>query len=127
VTQQGIARLLAALDQSEAGRAAIVIIQGDHGSRTIDFIPGAHGPTPLQRDMAVMHSAFFAVRVPGQASASLEGRFALDALLGDLAARGFTAAPRPAQTPAQVYLMDERWIPAERVALPGFPQKFVKN
>jgi hypothetical protein len=127
MTQGGLRRLLEALDQTPAGRDAIVLIQGDHGSRTVDEIPQSDGPEPSLRAMTVSHSAFFAVRVPGQPAALVPGRFALDALLGSFAANGFAAAPHPAVAPAEVYLMDERWIPRKRISLPEFTQKLTRH
>jgi hypothetical protein len=127
MTGGGLTRLLAALDKTPAGRAAIVIIQGDHGSRTLDYLPIAGGGVPGARDMTVAHSAFFAIRVPGQAAASIGSRFALDELFGAFAATGFTAAPRPVAGPAEVYLMDPFWVPKDRVTLPPFTQKLPEN
>ena len=127
MTEHGLRNLISSLDKSAAGRAAIVIIQGDHGSRTLDFLPIAGGPAPSQRELTVTHSAFFAMRVPGQAATKVEGRFALDELFGAFAATGFTAAPRPVAGPAEVYLMDPYWIPKQRVALPPFAQKLREN
>lgn len=127
MTSGGLTRMLAALNKTEAGRAAIVIIQGDHGSRTVDYLPVAGMGVPAARDMTVAHSAMFAIRVPGQAAVKAEGRFALDELFGAFAATGFTAAPRPIAGPAEVYLMDPYWIPKDRVALPPFAQKLPEN
>jgi hypothetical protein len=127
MTGGGLTRMLAALDKTAAGRSAIVIIQGDHGSRTVDYLPIAGMGVPAGRDMTVAHSAFFAIRVPGQAAGSVSGRFALDELFGAFAATGFTAAPRPVAGPAAVYLMDPYWIPKERVLLPPFAQKLPEN
>jgi hypothetical protein len=127
MTGGGLARMLAELDKTEAGRAAIVVIQGDHGSRTVDYLPIAGMKVAGARDMTVAHSAFFAVRVPGQRAASISGRFALDELFGGFAASNFTAAPRPVAGPAEVFLMDPYWIPKQRVALPPFVQKLPKN
>lgn len=127
MTDEAIARLLAALDATDAGRQAIVVIQGDHGSRTVDGVPFAGESAPDPRTLAVTYSAFFAIRVPGQPAQLVEGRYALDELLGGFAASGFSAAPRPAAGPARVWLMDPRWIPAKEIALPPFAQKFPKN
>lgn len=127
MTNQGLSRLLDQLERTEAGRAAIVIVQGDHGSRAIDAIPAAGGALPSPREMAVLHSAFFAIRVPGEAASEVPGRFALDELIGGFAASGFTAAPHPVAGPAEVWLMDPNWIPTQRIALPPFTQKFPKN
>lgn len=127
VTETQIAALLNALDATEAGRNAIVIIQGDHGSRTLDGEPSVMGGVPDARTTAVAYSTFFAIRVPGEPAGKVEGLHALDALIGAFAGSNFTAAPRPAIGPAEVYLMDEIWRPAKRIPLPPFAQKFPKN
>jgi hypothetical protein len=118
VTEVGLKNFMAALDQTEAGRSAIVIIQGDHGSRTVDHLPFADSPAADARSLIVTYSAFFAIRVPGQPAASIHGRIALDELLGGFAANGFAAAPRQVPGPAEVFLMDQKWVPVKRVALP---------
>lgn len=127
MTEHRLAGVLAALDATPAGRAAIVIVQGDHGSRTIDAIPDASGAVPDARSMAVMYSAFFAVRVPGEAAATVPGRFALDQLVGGFAAADFSHAPRPQAGPAEVWMMNKDWLPMRRVALPPFAAGFKQN
>ena len=127
MTETRIAALLKALDQTEAGRAAIVIIHGDHGSRTLNGVPSSLAGTPDPRSMAVTYSAFFAIRVPGETPTLVPGQFALDELVGAFAATHFSAAPRPQERPAQVWLMDNNWIPARTIPLPRFVQKFSKN
>jgi hypothetical protein len=124
VTELQIGALLKALDATEAGRNAIVIIQGDHGSRTLDGEPSIIGGQPDPRSAAVTYSTFFAIRLPGEAAGKIEGLHALDVLLGEFAASGFARAPRPAPRPAEVYLMDDDWSPAKRIPLPPFAQKF---
>jgi len=127
VTEVQISALLRALDATEAGRNAIVIIQGDHGSRTLDGEPSVMGGAPDPRTAAVAYSTFFAIRVPGEPAATVDGMHALDMLLGDFAASSFAKAPRPSERPAEVYLMDAAWTPVKRIAQPPFVQKFPKN
>lgn len=124
VTEVQIAALLKALEATEAGRNAIVIVQGDHGSRTLDGEPSVMGGVPDPRTAAVAYSTFFAIRVPGEQGATVNGMHALDTLIGQFAASGFAKAPRPAENPAEVYLMDAAWTPVKRIALPPFVQKF---
>ncbi|MEY4952300.1 MAG: hypothetical protein RL299_724, partial [Pseudomonadota bacterium] len=124
MTEQHIAALMQALDATLAGREAIVIIQGDHGSRTLDGVPSSAGGMPDARALAVTYSTFFAVRVPGQSATQIEGQYALDELLGQFAANRFAAAPRPELRPASVFLMNDLWIPDRRIALPPFVRKF---
>ena len=118
MTEVGLKNFMAALEKTQAGRKAIVIIQGDHGARTVDHLPLANSPVADARSMTVTYSAFFAIRVPGQPAASISGQFALDELIGGFAASGFAAAPRPVPGPAEVFLMDQSWVPAKRMALP---------
>jgi len=123
VTEMQIAALLKALDATEAGRNAIVIIQGDHGSRTLDGEPSVMGGALDLRTAAVAYSTFFAIRVPGEPAASVGGMHALDTLLGQFATSGFAKAPRPVQQSAEVYLMDAAWTPVKRIPLPPFARK----
>jgi hypothetical protein len=127
MTEHGLNDIMNRLAQTEAGRDAIVIIQGDHGARTVNGVPGADGPRPDHRSMTVTHSAFFAIRVPGQPGGEVSGRYALDELIGGFAATGFAGAPRPVAGPAEVFLMDVNWVPAKRVPLAPFIPELRKN
>lgn len=112
--------MLEALEKTPAGRDAIVVIHGDHGSRTIDTVPYVGGPDLSLRDLALSYSTFFAIRIPGEEAASVQGRYALDSLLGEFARSGFTTAPRPQESDPEVYVMDALWIPKKREKLPDF-------
>lgn len=127
VTEHQIAALLKALDATEAGRQAIVIIQGDHGSRTFEGEPSVMSGLTSPRTAAIGYSVFFAVRVPGEPAATIDGRYALDELLGNFATGHFGKAPHPPNRAAEVWLLDADWIPVKRVPLPPFVQKFPKN
>lgn len=127
VTAGAIENLLKTLNATPAGQSAIVIIQGDHGSRTVDHVPISDESTPSNRAMTVTHSAFFAVRVPGESATVVTGRYALDELMGDFAARQFASAPRPASVRPHVYLMDTAWLPKKQVDLPDFNSPFTTN
>lgn len=115
-----LAAMMDTLDKTQAGRDAIVLIHGDHGSRTIETVPFVGGPKLNVRDLALSYSTFFAIRIPGERAASVPGRFALDALVGDFARSNFTSGPRPQEQPAEVLTMDTDWIPRVREKLPEF-------
>jgi len=115
-----IDRMMDALDRTPAGRQAIVIIHGDHGSRITPVVPFLDGPALTELEVLTSHSTLFAIRVPGELAATVDGPVALDELMGDFARRDFASAPRPPRTPARVYLMDMEWIPREMRDLPDF-------
>lgn len=115
-----LGKMLDTLDKTPAGRDAIIVIHGDHGSRTIDSVPYIGGPTPDLRDLVLSHSAFFAIRIPGEPAASIPGRFALESLIGGFAQSGFTASPVPQKDDAEIFLMDANWIPKKRIRLPDY-------
>lgn len=115
-----IDRMLQALERTPAGRNAIVILHGDHGSRITPVVPFLNGPALSDREVLLSHSTFFAIRVPGEAAAVVPGTYALDELMGDFAARDFAAAPRPVEKPARYLLMDFEWIPRRWENLPEF-------
>ena len=61
--QQRLDRLLDALDRTPAGREAIVLIHGDHGSRIAPTQPFVDGPQLSPRELLMSYSTFFAIRV----------------------------------------------------------------
>lgn len=115
-----IGRMLDTLDRTAAGRDAIVILHGDHGSRITPIVPYLDGPRLSEHDILLSHSTFFAMRVPGEPGGTVAGTFALDELMGDFAARDFASAPRPIERPARYLLMDTEWIPRRWRNLPDF-------
>ncbi|MFN4112957.1 MAG: hypothetical protein ACK4GD_03335 [Sphingomonadaceae bacterium] len=118
--QSRLARLLDRLDRTAAGREAIVIVHGDHGSRISPIAPFLGGPELTEREMLMSHSTLFAIRVPGEAGAQVPGTFALDELMADFRARDFAAAPRPQPTVPRILMMDPYWVPTEWRKLPDF-------
>lgn len=118
--QSRLGRMLDQLGKTEAGRDAIVLIHGDHGSRISPIAPYIGGPDLTERELLMSHSAFFAIRIPGAAGGEVPGSFALEDLMGDFRARDFRAAPRPQSRPPEMVLMDAQWIPRERRKLPDF-------
>lgn len=118
--RQRLARMLDALDSTPAGREAIVVIHGDHGSRIAPSQPMVGGPRLSRRELLMSHSTLFAIRVPGEAAGEVPGTFALDALLADFRARDFASAPRPRAEPASIALTDETGAVREWQPLPPF-------
>jgi len=114
--QRALGRAFAALDQTPAGREAIVLLHGDHGSRVAPALPYVGGIDLSDHELLMLHSAFFAIRVPGEAAGEVPGVFALDELLADFRDRDFSAAPRPAAKPPRILIM------GSNPALPGEPQ-----
>lgn len=119
-TTSRLGLMINALNKTPAGRDAIVLIHGDHGSRTIDTVPFVGGPDLSLRDLALSYSTFFAIRIPDEQATSVPGRFALDTLLGEFARSDFTRGPRPKESEAEVFVMDTLWIPRNREKLPAF-------
>ena len=118
--QRRLGKMLDVLDRTTAGREAIVVIHGDHGSRISPAVPYLGGPELTEREMLMAHSTFFAMRVPGEPAGEVAGAVALDELMADFHARDFASAPRPAPAPARVMIMDTDWVPREWRALPEF-------
>lgn len=118
--QRRIAAMLDVLDRTQAGREAIVLVHGDHGSRISPSQPIVGGPRLTEREMIMSHSTFFAIRVPGEAPAIVRGTYPLGRLMADFRAKDFASAPRPQTVPAEVLIMDGKWIPSQRRPLPGF-------
>jgi hypothetical protein len=118
--QNRIARMLDVLDRTETGREAIVVIHGDHGSRIAPGQPFVGGPDLSKRQTLMTYSAFFAIRVPGEAAGEIPGTYALDELMADFRNRAFASAPRPKGTPPQVLLKDSDGNSRERRPLPSF-------
>jgi hypothetical protein len=112
--------VLDTLQDSEAGRDAIVIIHGDHGSRIVDVRPNTVHPSPAARDFAMTYSTLFAVRAPGLDPVVVPGRASLDELLRDFATSDFATAPETGRHPAQVILATEDWVPKTRINLPEY-------
>lgn len=119
-TTRKIGALLKALDHSAAGRNAVVIIHGDHGSRITQVEPadaniGKFG----ESDMIATYSTLFAVRSPQLRPGYTSARLPIFSLLKDFAGSRFTTAPSPAPPPTPtVYLDGPNGIPGQRVALP---------
>jgi hypothetical protein len=118
--QGRIAGMLDALDETAAGREAIVLIHGDHGSRIAPAHPLLGGIELSQREFLMTYSTLFVIRVPGEAPDVISGTHALGALMADFRARDFASAPRPQDAPARVLVDSLKQGESEWRPLPGF-------
>jgi len=118
--QQRLEQLFDALGRSSAGREAIVLLHGDHGSRIAPSQPMVDGPVLSKRELLMSYSTFFAIRVPAQAPGEIEGTYALDQLMADFRARDFLAAPRPSAEQSKVSILGSSGEPLAGGNLPHF-------
>lgn len=102
--QHRLGRMIGVLNGTPAGRGAIVLIHGDHGSRIAPSHPFWDRPALSPRQMLMVHSTLFAIRVPAETAGEVPGTYALDELIADFRARDFASAPRPERAPAQVVI-----------------------
>ena len=112
---------LDALEASPAGRNAVVVIHGDHGSRITRVEPRADNAGRIRdQDLVAGFSTLFAVRAPRIAAGIDRTPAPAPALLGSLARSGFASvgAARVAPGAHSVMLDDAAWQPRRRVALP---------
>ena len=112
---------LTALEASPAGRNAVVVIHGDHGSRITRVEPRADNVGHYgERDLIAGFSTLFAVRAPGIEGGIDRTPAPAPALLGSLARSGFTSVGpgRVAAGAHDVMLDDAEWQPRRRVPLP---------
>ncbi len=113
---------LAALAASPAGRDAIVVIHGDHGSRITAADPLAGNAGAIgERDMIAGFSTLLAVRLPGAAPAWRAEPVPVAGVLAHLARSGFASLPAPGAAPPvpTVVLDDARWVPRRNAPLPA--------
>lgn len=118
--QKKLGALLDALNQTQAGREAIVIVHGDHGSRISPIAPYLGGPDLTNREMVMSHSTFFGIRVPGEAAAEVPGAVELGELMGDFHRGDFRTGPRPTESKPYIYIIDAHWVPKGKRPLPDF-------
>lgn len=113
---------LAALAASPAGRDAIVVIHGDHGSRITAVEPLAGNAGRIgERDMIAGFSTLLAVRLPGSAPAYRTEPVPVAGVLAFLARSGFASLPPPGAGPRAptVVLDDAAWVPRRTAPLPA--------
>ena len=120
-TTRELAILLRNLSQSPAGKNAVVIVHGDHGSRIVQVSPYAYNFGKISdADMIAGFSTLFAIRAPGVQPGYIQERQPISTLLRDFATSGFRSAPHPKPPPVPtVYLADKDWKPVRRVPLPA--------
>ena len=126
-TMKRLDGLLTTLDSSQAGRGAIVIIHGDHGSRIVGQRPFSDIANHTPRDLAMTYSTLFAVRAPGIQPQLVAGRAAIEDLLGALVSADFAAAPKTSANAAKIMLADEEWVPRRSIKLPEYAPALTKN
>ena len=111
--------VLESVERSPAGKNAIVIVHGDHGSRISDFHPlieniGKFGDD----DLIAGYSTLFAVRSPLIKPGYDQRHYPIVDLLREIATSNFRqAGSRPIANPT-VILSDEAMIPRRSVPLP---------
>ena len=111
-----------------AGKDAIIIVQGDHGSRMTDVDPfvdnlGKFGSA----DMIASYSALFAVRAPGIPASYDPRAVPLRVVLEHLVRSGFTSAePELPDTHVPLVVIHDRPRPPAKTKHPlpaGWPRK----
>jgi hypothetical protein len=105
--KQHLEKMMAVLGKSRAGRDAIVLLHGDHGSRIAPTHAFVGGPKLSQRQKIMLHSTLFAIRVPDEAPREVPGPHSLDELMADFRTQDFASAPNPEGAPARVLVMGE--------------------
>ena len=96
-----------ALDASPAGRDAIVIVHGDHGSRLTVIDPMVETMGKFEdRDVIAGFATLFAIRAPGVEPALVERPASVSSMLADFMRRDFRSAPEPQQKPSTIILHD---------------------
>jgi len=113
---------LAALAASPAGRNAIVVIHGDHGSRITGLDPIAENAGRFgDADMIAGFSTLLAVRLPGRPGGYEDEPVPVAALLAALARSDFAALPEQGAGPRPplVVLDDAGWVPRRTQPMPA--------
>lgn len=118
--QTKLGDLLNELDRTPAGREAIILFHGDHGSRIAPSQPIVDAPPLSPREEIMSFSTFYAIRIPGEASGEIPGTHALDELMADFRNRDFASAPRPPSTAPSAAYIDAMGTPKEWRELPSF-------
>jgi len=122
-TMQLIDKVIAQTQRTPAGRKAIFIIHGDHGSRIVTQRPMAGEAQASDYDLAMTYSTLFAIRGPSIEPGAVYGQAAIEDLLNSFAAEQFSKAPSVKGAGASIILADEQWIPQHAAKLPEFPQR----
>lgn len=103
-------RVIAAFESSPAGRNAVIIVHGDHGSRITRKDPIEADADALKpADLMAGYSTLFAVRGPGVAAGIEPRPFATPDILGRLAASNFQSVEGIRPGDNQVHLEGPDW------------------
>ncbi len=111
--------LIRAFEQSPGGRAGIIIIHGDHGSRIMRVPPVTDVTGQFKDDDVIAaHATLFTVRGPRTRPRYDETPQAITALLRSFATSDFQSDPAPA-SPMNTYIMSDKfWKPQHKAELP---------
>lgn len=109
-----------AISESAAGRNFIMVVHGDHGSRTTNAKPLANQAKVMtESEKLANFSAFFAVRAPAVASGVDSSPLSLGELVKGLGQSNFSQAPHEeSQKRSQVYLDNGKFVPTATIDLP---------
>jgi hypothetical protein len=115
-TLRKVDQLIGAFQQSAGGRAGVVIVHGDHGSRIFRVPP----VTDLvgyfnDEDLIAAHATLFAVRGPRTRPRYDETPQAITALLRSFVESDFQIDPEPSK-PMRSYILSNRWWKVQRRA-----------
>lgn len=109
------------ISQSAAGHNFVMIVHGDHGSRTTDAKPYVDRAAMItDAEKLANFSTLFAVRGPLIPPGKDASPLSLSTLVTGLARSGYTAAPTGKGTrPSQVFLDDDKHVPLMKISLPA--------
>ncbi len=111
-------RMIAAFESSPAGRNAVIIIHGDHGSRITKRDPIEADADKLSpADLMAGYSTLFAVRAPGVAPGIEARSFATPDLLQRLAATDFRSADGIPPGNGDVRLEGANWTVGKPISI----------
>lgn len=120
-TTHRVAKALRALDQSPAGKNAIVIIHGDHGSRITDIDTNEPNVGRFgDDDLIATFSTLLVLKAPNVQPRYFADRQPVAAILREFATSDFRTAPEPSrQNIKGLYLDDLNWVIRRQIPLPS--------
>lgn len=114
-TTKRVLRAIEAFDRSKAGKNAIVIIHGDHGSRISAIAANEQNYGRFgDEDLIAWFSTFFAVRIPNLDPSYVADRQPASSLLKALADSDFKAPPPADQANVNGLFLDDPYIVVTR-------------
>ena len=118
-TLRAVERVVQAIDRSPAGRDAVVIVHGDHGSRIGDFRPMTETTGKFGDDALVAgYSTLFAVRAPAIRPGYDNRHFPVVDLFRELAASDWRRTGSHPVVRPWVNIIDARFVDRSRQNLP---------